>query len=483
MGAPPPSPRRRRYPDALMLRILDELLWALRRDGFTISTAQAIDAVAVAELVGFADERTLRDALAAVVVERRADRDRFREAFSAFFAPERAHAGDLWSRLRARGFVEAELAALRELLEAASAHSGVTPDAPALTALVGSESELDHLLRAAGIARALAPMTSALQAGFFAQRVMEQVGLPRMATALRRIAAALREALGEERGAALSTALGEELERARRRVRLHVERTLADRLALPEGGRRAENVPFAGLTEAEREEVRRAVRGLAERLRGAERVRRRRARRGRVDPRRTLRQSLRTGGVPFQLARRRRRRDKPRLLLLCDVSESVRAASLFLLELVHAAQELFSGTRSFVFVAELGETTRLFADLPPEAALGRIYGGGVVSLAHNSNYGRALAAFEARAGREVDRRTTVVILGDGRANYLADGADVVARLRERARQVLWICPESPGSWGSGDSAMLRYAGVATRVLVARTARELEDAAREVAARY
>jgi uncharacterized protein len=466
-----------------MLRVLDELLWALRRDGFTISTAQAIDAVRVAALVGFADRAALRDGLAAVVVERRADRDRFHEAFAAFFTPDRAHAGDLWSRLRARGFDPAELAALRELLDAAAERSGVSGDAPALLGLLGAESELDHLLLAAGITRALAPMTSALQTGFFAQRVMAEVGLPRASTALRRIGAALREALGEERGAALAAALAEELDRARRRIRMHVERTLADRLAPPAQSRsRAESTPFAGLNEAEREEVRRAIRSLAERLRGAERLRRRRARRGRIDPHRTLRQSLRTAGVPFQPARQRRRRDKPRLVVLCDVSDSVRAASLFMLELVHAAQELFSGTRSFVFVSELGETTRLFADHPPDAALARIYGGAVVSLAHNSNYGRALAAFEDRMGREIDRRTTVVILGDGRTNYLEAGADAVSRLRDRARALLWICPEGPGTWGSGDSAMLRYAASSTKVLVARTAKELEIAAREVAAR-
>jgi uncharacterized protein with von Willebrand factor type A (vWA) domain len=466
-----------------VLRILDELCWALRREGFGISTAQAIDVVRVAALVGFDDRAMLRDAIAAVVVERRADRDRFRAAFDAFFAAERAHAGDLWSRLAARGFSAAELSALRDLLEAAAERSGATGDATALLGLLGTESELDHLLRAAGIARVLAPMTSALAIGFFAHRAQEQVGVPRAASALRRIGAALREALGEERGAALAGALGEELDRARRRVRMHVERTLAARLAEPAAGgrRRAESVPFAGLTGHEREEVRRAVRGLAERLRGAERVRRRRALRGRIDPHRTLRRSLRTFGVPFQPARRRRRRDRPRLFVICDVSESVRVASLFMLELVHAAQELFSGTRSFVFVSELGETTRLFADQGPDAALARVYGGGVVSLAHNSNYGRVLRAFEERAGRDVDRRTTVVILGDGRTNYLADGAEIVGRLRERARAVLWLCPEAPGSWGSGDSAMPRYAAAATRVLVARTAKELEAAAREVVA--
>jgi hypothetical protein len=263
-----------------------------------------------------------------------------------------------------------------------------------------------------------------------------------------------------------------------------VSDTLSRRVREPEAGprRRAEGVPFTSLTAAEIEEVRRAVRALAERLRGAERVRRRHAARGRIDPHRTLRQSLRTGGVPFQPARRRRRRDKPRLLVLCDVSDSVRAASLFMLEFAHAAQELFSGTRSFVFVSELGETTRLFDEEPVAAALGRIYGGGVVDTGHNSNYGRVFRAFEDRIGGAVDRRTTIVILGDGRTNYFADEAEVVGRLRDRARAVLWLCPEGKGTWGTGDSAMLRYAAAATKVLVARTAGVLEVAAREIVAR-
>jgi uncharacterized protein with von Willebrand factor type A (vWA) domain len=466
-----------------MLRVLDELLWALRRDGFPISTAQALDVVRVVALVGFDDRAVLHDAIAAVVVERRAERALFRSAFDGFFAPERAHAGDLWSRLRTRGFTTDELAALRELLDAAAQHSGAGGEGLALRAALGADSELDHLLRAAGIDRALAPMTSSLQAGFFAQRVMDQLAVPQAASALRRIGAALEEALGDERGKALAAALREELDRVRRRVRMHVDRKLAERLAPPEPtGSRAESTAFMGLTEPERAEVRVAVRRLGERLRGAERVRRKRARRGAIDVRRTLRASLRTAGVPFAPARKKRRRDNARLVIACDVSDSVRAASLFMLELVHVAHELFARTRSFVFVSELAETTALLDDLPVEAALARVYGGHVVNLAHNSNYGRALAALEASVGRAIDRRTTLVILGDGRTNYLSDGADVLARLRARARRVLWICPEAQGTWGTGDSAMLRFASAVTKVLVARTAGELETAARALVAR-
>jgi hypothetical protein len=464
-----------------VLRLVDELIWALRREGFPVSTAQAIDVARAVELVGFGDRGALRDAVGAVVVERATERGDFRQAFERFFAPDRAHAGDLWARLRERGFSEEELGVLRELLEAIASSAGA--GRPALAALAGHDGELDALLASSGVARGLASMTSPLQVGFFAHRVMSLVGVPAAAAGARRVRDALRGALGVERGTALADALAEEVERMRRRVRSHVERTLEERTAELEGERRAlEDRPFSALSPAEVDEVRRAVRRVAEKLRGAARVRRRHASRGGIDPHRTLRQSLRTGGVPFRPARRRHRRDRPRLWVLCDVSDSVRAASRFMLELVGASQELFAGTRSFVFVSELGETTSLFEEHPLEEAFARIASGRVVSVAENSNYGRVLRTFEERHGRELDRRTTLVVLGDGRTNHHGDELDVVRRLRERCRAFLWVCPEGRGSWGSGDSAMLRYAQAVTKVLVARTARELEDAARELVAR-
>jgi uncharacterized protein with von Willebrand factor type A (vWA) domain len=100
----------------------------------------------------------------------------------------------------------------------------------------------------------------------------------------------------------------------------------------------------------------------------------------------------------------------------------------------------------------------------------------VVSVHGNSNYGRVLHEFEERYLREVDRRTTVAILGDGRTNYHDDAADVLDRIRARAGALLWFSPESRSQWAMGDSAMLRYASRCTEVLEVRSARELEEAA-------
>lgn len=463
-----------------MLRVLDELLFALRRDGFVVSTSQAIDAARVVRLLGWDDRERLATGLGAVLSSDPHDRGRFRRAFDEFFSLDRGHPGDLFERLRHRGFDPSELSVLRELFAAAAERSGQAGDLVMPSALVGSPSELDHLLALAGVRRTLAGMTSPLQAGFFEQRISQSLGLGRAASALGRVRRVLIEALGD-RGAGLADALDEEIANMKRRVRVHVEQSLALRDgSFDERERGAEHVPFGALSEGEIADVRRAVRRLAERLRGAESVRRRHARAGKIDARRTMRRALSTGGVPFVPARKERRRDKPRLLLFCDVSESVRAASRFMLELVAQVQELFADARSFVFVSDVAETTALFRGEPAGRALAAIASGAVVAVSQNSNYGRALRGLASLLEGEIDKRTTLVVLGDGRTHHHDAEVAVVERLRRRARALVWLCPESPSSWGIGDSAMPRYAAACTAVLPARTARELEDAARTIA---
>ncbi|MBX3190876.1 MAG: VWA domain-containing protein [Labilithrix sp.] len=453
------------------LRVIDELLWMLRRAGFEIATSQAIDAVRAVRAVGLGSRDDVRGALEAVIVKRARDRARFDATFDAFFAREPRRT--LWERLAAEGFSEGEIDALREILDAIAT---TTPDA-AIGPLVHRGAELDRLLQLAGSARMLDAMQSPLQSGFYVHRLLEHVGTWRARGELASLRVRLADAMGADRADALVAILEREVKLAAEDVRGFVHATLEKREADAKRGDDVLSAPFASLDGAEIEEVRRAVRVFVQRLRGGERVRRRRARKGRVDAHATLRRAMRTGGVPLTLARRARRRDKPRLVLLCDVSDSVRSVARFLLELTYSAQELFDRTRSFVFVSELGETTRLFAEEPIETALTRAYSGAVIPVTHNSSYGRVLRAFEERVLPDVDRRTTVVILGDGRTNYQNEGAEVLDAIRARARALVWLCPEARPLWATGDSAMSRYAPKCTKVLEVQSARDLEDAAR------
>lgn len=455
-----------------ILRLVDELLWTIRRRGVAVATSQAIDAARAVREIGVEDPRALHDALAAVLCTRAEERAPFDAAFEHFFRTHEVRT-TLADRLRAAGFEERELAALWALL----AELG---DASRVSALLERGPELDALLSVGAAHRAALPMTGSLQSGVYAQRALDAAGVSTARAGLSPLRLALRDALGA-RGDALADFVERELDAAAREVREHVRVVAAsrDRPARVAGvtGR-----DLVALDPVEIEEVRRAVRALAQRLRGKERIRQRRARTGRIDPHRSLRAALRSGGVPFTLARRRRRDDRPELILLCDVSDSVRRVATFLLEFVHVAHELFDRTRSFVFVSDLGETTELFEREPAEVALSRAWSGAVVSVTANSNYGRALGAFVRDHLAEIDRRATVVVLGDGRTNFNPDGAGALDAIRSRAKALLWLCPEPRSAWAAGDSAMTRYAERCTEVLTVSTARELEIAARRLARR-
>src|SRR5207244_293134 len=91
-------------------------------------------------------------------------------------------------------------------------------------------------------------------------------------------------------------------------------------------------------------------------------IRRKRARRGKFDSSDTMRKNLQYGGVPFRIIFDRKRKEKPQVMVLCDVSDSVRNVSRFMLQFVYSLQDLYSKVRSFIFVAEVGEITRLFQE-------------------------------------------------------------------------------------------------------------------------
>jgi uncharacterized protein with von Willebrand factor type A (vWA) domain len=225
--------------------------------------------------------------------------------------------------------------------------------------------------------------------------------------------------------------------------------------------------------------VRRVVQELARRIRSRIAQRRKRSRRGRLDARRTLRESAATDGVLFRPRMKKRRPDRPELMVLCDVSDSVRRASVFMLELVAALADALPRTRSFVFVDTLVDVTALFR-ARPEQASADILEGRAVNLSANSDYGRALRDLWRTQQGALGRRTTVVILGDGRSNYRAPEEQILKWVKRRVRRVLWLCPEERATWGFGDSEMVRYARYADAIPGQKSAEDLAAALDRIA---
>ena len=263
-------------------------------------------------------------------------------------------------------------------------------------------------------------------------------------------------------------------------IKRHLEALLALENAVIET-REQREAHLDRIGEIQRAELEDSLRRLAHSLHGALTHRRRTAAAGRVDPSRTMRRNMRFDGVPFIAVTSRRAQDRPRLVVLADVSLSVRATSRFTLSLVHGLQDLFTQVRSFAFVAQVAETTELFRDFPPERALGMIFGGDVLDVDANSDYGSVFGEFVAEHSSALSRRTTVLVLGDGRNNANDPNLPAFEEITRRARETIWLTPEPRYSWGLGSCDLPAYAEYCTRVRVVRDLGGLERTATEFAA--
>ncbi|GAB3216636.1 VWA domain-containing protein [Mycolicibacterium hippocampi] len=287
----------------------------------------------------------------------------------------------------------------------------------------------------------------------------------------------------ESDAAALRQRLAGLLENLPQALKRHLEALMALETKIIESREQREAVLSGAdrLGEAERAEIEDSLRRLARTLHGALTHRRSAAAAGRVDSGRTMRRNMRFDGVPFMPVTVRRTEDRPRLVVLADVSLSVRATSRFTLNLVHGLQDLFTQVRSFVFVADVAETTELFRDHPSDRALRLIFGGDVVDTAADSDYGSVFGDFLAEHSSAVTRRTTVLVLGDGRNNARDPNLSAFEEITRRARETVWLTPEPRYSWGLGSCDLPAYAEFCDRVRVVRDLTGLEHAAHEFAA--
>jgi uncharacterized protein with von Willebrand factor type A (vWA) domain len=279
---------------------------------------------------------------------------------------------------------------------------------------------------------------------------------------------------GQERGGLAErrarTVLADRIERFTRRVDVDVRRRLAevtDAESVARTARRPtiDQVNFLSATRSDLVALRREVQPLARRLAARLAIDQRRGSRGALDFRRTIRESLSTGGVPIQTYHRPKRPLKSDLVVLCDVSDSVSSFAQFTLMLVYALREVFTKVRAFAFVDELDEVTRFFAPGgdPIEAVRRLTTEADVAGLMGRTDYGRAFELFAERFGDAIGTRTSLLVLGDARSNYGDVALPVLRELAGRAKHAYWLNPERRGSWDTGDSRASDLAAIVPMV--------------------
>jgi uncharacterized protein with von Willebrand factor type A (vWA) domain len=443
---------------------------ALRAAGVRVSVAESEDAWRAIRQLGVMDRDAFRLSLRATLVKERTDLDTFEELFPQYFAqaaPPMQNPQSEMSPEQQQMLQDAmqQLAAdLQQLLQWLL--SGQNP----------SQEELDDLAEQAGMNQN--PNLSPHQSERYARRMQRLLGWEQLQELLEQLWEMLAQAgMDPETIEKLKEQVGENQARLEQQLGEFAGQKIRDDMNEEAKNRNPiqdlMDRPFGSLNQSDMDTLRDEVRRLAARLRSRAALRQKRGKEGKLDPKSTIRANLRYGGVPFEMHYKQRRL-KPKVVVILDVSTSMRPVAEFFLRLLYELQDQIQKTRSFAFIDHMEDVT---PDLVSQEIDQAVY---VVltklpSGYYNTDLGSSLRQFEASFMDTVDSRTTVIVLGDGRNNFNDPNLDTFSRIGRRARKLIWMNPEYQTQWGTGDSDMLAYAPLCTEMYQVRNLTQLTDA--------
>ncbi len=446
-----------------------EFVRALRAAGVRVSLAESQDAMFAVDHSGVRNQATFKSSMKATLVKNHRDQPIFDYFFPLFFKNNKPPLQNILEQLspeqeqllqEALQSMMGDLDALRDLLQRL------------LEGREFSDEELQQLGESSGLAQG----DEMYMRNWFERRMNRQAGLTQLERMLDDLLEELAQlGMSDEALAQLEEMLRENLQGLSEQISQYVGSSLAEQMAEQEPRERPDllDVPLQRLSSGDIEDVRDEVRRLAARLRTRAALRQKRAKSGQFDPRKTIRKNMRYGGVPMDVQFRKRHK-KPSLILICDLSTSMRYAVEFLLTLVYELSDQVRRTHSFIFIHDLVDVSTMLAELPPREAVARIMAENPPGY-YSTDLGHSLASFEKEHMHLIDSRSTVIFFGDGRNNYNDPRLDIARDMQRKGRRLIWFCPEPRRQWGSGDSDMWEYSMYADRVFMVNNLRQLADA--------
>ncbi|NJL04603.1 MAG: VWA domain-containing protein [Chloroflexaceae bacterium] len=465
---------------------------ALRAAGVRVSVAESADALRAIESAGITDKDLFRSALQATLVKDVRCIPEFQRLFPLYFDVNPPPPMQQMGQGSGRPLTPEEQQQLQQLLQQMLA--GMSPQqlAQLFQAMMQGQAMDSEQLRQ--MMQAMLQQPGQFQPGRYGRSPQQmqrmQMRLAQQAMQAEQLEAMLQDLLQQLREAGMDESALREIEATARANQQALAEQIAQELreqmlnAMQQGDGQTPfdqllDRPFEYFDGRDMEDMRRVVARLAARLRSRAALRQRRGRTGTLDAKRTIRQSMRYGGVPFQIYHRHRHL-KPKLLVLIDRSESTREVTRFLLMLIYALQDQVSRTRCFAFIDDLTDISTYFAESRPEQAIEQILNEVRSRRSYSTDLGNSLGTLVDDYFGCVDRRTTVIVLGDGRNNHNDPNLAAFGQIKQRAKRMVWFNPEPPHLWGVYDpgslsSDMLEYAALCDAVHHVSNPRQLMDA--------
>lgn len=445
-----------------------KFITALRAGGVRISLAESADALSAIDFMGVKHRETFRLSLRSTLVKDASNLAVFDELFPLFFDANQAPPlMDLSEDLTPE---EAQMLAealrqfkdkLREMLDRLVRGDQL------------SQQELEQLGQIVGLSQ----VEDLRYRDWMARRMEQALRFREVQKALQELMELMAEmGMNRERVDQLRQMLQANQESIQEQIRQYAGQQIAENMSHrpPEDSLDGLlNRPFSTLTDRDLERLREEVRRLAAILRTRVALRHKRAKSGQLDAKATIRANLKHGNVPIIL-KHKDRTLKPRIIVVCDISTSMRPCSEFMLSLLYAMQDQISKTHAFAFIDHLEYISPDFVGRDTREAVGQVLNR-MPPGHYNTDLGYSLENFTKNYMDTVDRRSTLIIVGDGRNNYNDPRLDLFRNITRRSNRTIWLNPESPALWGTGDSDMLKYASICDQVLQVATVGELTAA--------
>ncbi len=420
-----------------MEQVLLDFITALRHSGVRISIAENMDAMNAARLVGYADRRIFKNALSSTLAKSRREQEIFDECFNRFFS-----AGDINTPLDG-------------------------PADPVSSDDIGGVSELTRMLMAgdtAGLGAALQESAEKAnvknisfftQKSLYARRILQGMGAAGLDEDIKKLGMSDDPSLQQQ---------GKNLQEAKNVLVDHVRNYVEKQYSLFAGNvpeelleRFLKDTKLSNVEERDFRRMQALIKKMVRRLNDLHSRRKKTAKRGLLDLKKTLRANVVYQGIIIDPKWKTKKEDRPDIVAICDVSRSVENVVRFLLLFLYSLNDSLARVRSFAFCSNLVEVSHVFESYRTEEALDRILRGQGLDLRLSStDYGQAFADFKENWLDRVTHKTTILILGDARNNFGKPRTDILKLLQERSKRIIWLNPEPVTFWGTGDSEMKRY---------------------------
>lgn len=484
-----------------MDRTLTDFVRSLRTSDVRVSTSETIDAINVIKLVGLNNRELLRNSLAVTLPKSDIEKEHFNNCFDQFFSFDRINEfktdrpdeydiegdedpDDMGQGSGSSGSGSGGMSGFNfdadydeemplpddiTALEQALEDKGITIESPlARMILRGDRQGLTIAMANAAQAVELNKIEFFTQKGIYTRKMMMHMGLKEMEDEMYSY---------EESEDPFERAIGRKLREAREYLRVEVRNYVEKQFVLiadAEGKELKEeitrNIKLTNMELKNFSTIKQVVHKMAKRLIAQHSRRKKAKNRGVLDVRKTLRRNMAYDGLLFETHWKQVKIDRPKIMVICDVSGSVREVSRFLLMFLYSLTEILPNVRAFAFSANLFEVTDLFKQKSLEKAVEETldeYGFG------STDYGVALQDFKDLCFDKIDNKTTIMILGDSRNNHNETRAEILEEIYKRARQVIWLNPEPKTHWRAGDAEMRNYAPFCHMVEVCNSLNHLE----------